>query len=67
MILIDVMWHEHLQPVVEAIREIDGDIQVSCSGNLRDMQDAELNVVATNSPRTIIEAEFLRPGGYCHR
>jgi fatty aldehyde-generating acyl-ACP reductase len=62
LILIDILWQEHLAAVVAAVRHINPHIEVVCSNRLHDMRGADLSVVATNSPRTIIEPDYLKPG-----
>jgi predicted amino acid dehydrogenase len=62
LVLIDTLWQEPLQAVAERVRAINGRIQVTLTNRLEAMREADLSVVATNSPRTIIEPEFLKLG-----
>lgn len=62
LILIDILWQDHLDAVVKSIHEINDNIQVTCSNRLQEMRTANLSVVATNSPRTIIKSDFIKPG-----
>jgi len=62
LILIDILWQEQLETVVAAVRAINQQIQVTASPRLQAMRAADLSVVATNSPRTIIDPDFLKPG-----
>ncbi|MBI1924469.1 hypothetical protein HYR99_09475 [Candidatus Poribacteria bacterium] len=62
MILIDLLWQEPLEALAKTIHQINDQIQVICTNRLGEMRHADVSVVATNSPRTIIQSEFLKPG-----
>jgi predicted amino acid dehydrogenase len=62
LILIDALGGDALDAVAQAVRRINDKIEVSCTTRLDSMRAADLSVVATNSPRTIIGPDHLKRG-----
>jgi predicted amino acid dehydrogenase len=62
LILVDILWQEHLAELSQTLSSMHPQLVLSCSNRLQDITTADLIVVATNSPRTIIEASMLKPG-----
>lgn len=62
MVLVDILWQDSLPDLVGVLRQIHPSMEVHCSNRLQDMRSADLSIIATNSPRTIIESEMLKPG-----
>jgi fatty aldehyde-generating acyl-ACP reductase len=62
LILIDILGGNALDAAARAVKRINPDIEVTCSTRLDEMRAADLSVVATNSPRTIIRPDHLKPG-----
>ena len=61
LLLIDI-WTEKLELVAAEIAAIAPDLPVETFADLREMRRADLSVVATNSTRRIVEADFIKPG-----
>jgi len=62
IILIDVPGQREIAAVVAAVRAVNENIQVVCSYRLEDLREADLTVVATNWPGSLIVADHLKPG-----
>ncbi len=62
LILIDLLWEEHLPKLAVELRHINERIKITSTYQLEAMRAADLTVVATNSPKTIIRSEYLKPG-----
>jgi predicted amino acid dehydrogenase len=62
MILIDIVGREGLAPLDAQVRAINGRLVTMLSNSLDDMRLADLSIVATNSPRTILASSHLKPG-----
>ncbi len=60
--LVDILWQDHLTELSKTLIDINPEVVISCSNRLQDIRTADLIIVATNSPRTIIEASMLKPG-----
>jgi predicted amino acid dehydrogenase len=62
MILIDVPGQRELAAVPAAVRAVNDRIQVICSYRLEDIREADLTIVATNWPGSLVAADHLKPG-----
>jgi predicted amino acid dehydrogenase len=62
LILIDIVGRDGLLPLDAEVRRINGRVMTTLSNALDDMRGADLTIVATNSPRTIITASHVKPG-----
>jgi predicted amino acid dehydrogenase len=62
LILIDIVGRDGLRPLDEEVHRRNGAVVTKLSNLLDDMRAADLTIVATNSPRTIIKSEHLKPG-----
>ena len=62
LILIDIVGRDGLIPLDEDLHRRNGAMVTKLSNLLDDMRSADLTIVATNSPRTIIKPEHLKPG-----
>jgi len=62
LVLIDILSGDYLEAVAQRVREIDCRVNVVCSNRVQDMKSADLTIVATNSPRTIIQPDYLKSG-----
>ena len=51
-----------LNELTDYIKKISGDIEVTVSFSFSDLKKADLIIVATNSPTSIIEAKYLKRG-----
>lgn len=62
LILIDIVGPDGLRPLDEELHRKDSGISTRLTNVLDDMRAADLTIVATNSPRTIIKSTHLKPG-----
>jgi fatty aldehyde-generating acyl-ACP reductase len=60
--LIDVPGQPALAETAAQVQQISGRIQVICSHNLKDVRHADLSIVATNWPGSLLEPGDLKPG-----
>lgn len=63
LLLIDIRGPEALQRLVSEIRRVAPALEIELFSTVRNMRGADLTIVATNSPRIILEAEMVKPGG----
>jgi fatty aldehyde-generating acyl-ACP reductase len=63
LILIDIVGRDGLAPLETELRAVNGRMMTTLSNALDDMRAADLTIVATNSPRTIITPQHVKPGG----
>ena len=65
MILIDTtvfISRSRLEELQKGLIQINSDISITISSRLVDMRAADVIIVATNSPFSLIKAEYLKPG-----